>query len=47
MAPYLCIDCGLHLCIEGVQIRRPDSPQLTHSEDVLSRFTDTEGGAAQ
>ena len=47
MAPYLCIDCGLHLCIEDVQIRRPEWPQSARSEDVLCRFTDTEAGAAQ
>ena len=33
MAPYLCIDCGLHLCIEGVQIKRPEWLQSARSED--------------
>ena len=38
MALYLCIDCGLHLCIEGVQMRRLEWPQSGHSEDVLCRL---------
>ena len=47
MAPYLCIHWGLCLCIEGVEIRRLEWPQLARSEDVLCRFTDNEAGAVQ
>ena len=47
MGPYLCIHWGLHLCVEGVEIRMLEWPQSARSKDVLCRFTDTEARIAQ